>query len=140
MVDRLVKRRYNRHKKKEKARRSSNVRTHAEMQKGLEPRDTKRVRRLGLSVTRLGVTNSGRYPSRELFLVTARLYLEYTKAVTQSLWEDEHAGSSWPVMWLIDKSVDGTVGQVQNCLFCQTSSVIKCGISLVLSRYRHRTL
>ena len=28
------------------------------------------------------------------------------------------------------------VGQVQNCLFCQTPSVIKCGISLVLSRYR----
>jgi hypothetical protein len=24
-------------------------------------------------------------------------------------------------MWLIDKSVDGTVGQVQNCLFYQTS-------------------
>ena len=68
-----------------------------------------------------GVTNSGRYPSRELFLVTARLYLDYTKAVTQSLWEDEHAGSSWPVMWLIDKSVDGTVGQVQNCYFYQTS-------------------
>jgi hypothetical protein len=44
----LVKRRYNTHKKKEKARRSSNVRTHAEMQKGLEPRDSKRVCRLGL--------------------------------------------------------------------------------------------
>ena len=39
-------------------------------------------------------------------------------------------------MWLTDKSMDGTVGQVQNCLFCQTPSVIKCGISLVLSRYR----
>jgi hypothetical protein len=24
-------------------------------------------------------------------------------------------------MWLIDKSVDGTVGQVQNCVFYQTS-------------------
>ena len=40
------------------------------------------------------------------------------------------------VMWLTDKSMDGMVGQVQNCLFCQTPSVIKCGISLVLSRYR----
>ena len=39
-------------------------------------------------------------------------------------------------MWLTDKSMDGMVGQVQNCLFCQTPSVIKCGISLVLSRYR----
>ena len=48
----MVKRRYNRYKKKEKARRSSNVRTHAEMQKGLEPRDTKRVWRLGLSDNR----------------------------------------------------------------------------------------
>ena len=47
-----------------------------------------------------------------------------------------HAGTSWHVMWLTDKSMDGMVGQVQNCLFCQTSSVIKCGISLVLSRYR----
>ena len=31
------------------------------------------------------------------------------------------------VMWLTDKSMDGMVGQVQNCLFCQTPSVIKCG-------------
>jgi hypothetical protein len=29
-----------------------------------------------------------------------------------------------------DKSMDGMVGQVQNCLFFQTPSVIKCGISL----------
>jgi len=32
--------------------------------------------------------------------------------------------------------MDGMVGQVQNCLFCQTPSVIKCGISLVSSGYR----
>ena len=36
------------------------------------------------------------------------------------------------VMWLTDKSMDGMVGQVQNCLFCQTPSVIKCGISFVV--------
>ena len=39
-------------------------------------------------------------------------------------------------MCATDKSMDGMVGQVQNCLFSQTPSVIKCGISLVLSRYR----
>ncbi len=39
-------------------------------------------------------------------------------------------------MCATDKSMDGMVGQVQNCYFCQTPSVIKCGISLVLSRYR----
>jgi hypothetical protein len=48
----------------------------------------------------------------------------------------EGAGTTWNVMWLTDKSVDGTVWQVQNCYFCQTSSVIKCGICLVLSGYR----
>ncbi len=47
-----------------------------------------------------------------------------------------HAGTTWPVMWMTDKSVDGTVGQVQNCDRFQTSNAIKCGISLVLSRYR----
>ena len=51
-----------------------------------------------------------------------------------------HAGTAWNVMCAKDKSMDDMVGQVQNCLFCQTSSVIKCGISLVLSRYRYRTL
>jgi hypothetical protein len=35
-----------------------------------------------------------------------------------------------------DKSMDGMVGQFRSCYFFQTSSVIKCGISLVLSRYR----
>ena len=30
------------------------------------------------------------------------------------------AGLGWPVMCLIDKSVDGTVGQVQNCDLYQT--------------------
>ena len=47
-----------------------------------------------------------------------------------------HAGTTWTVMCATDKSMDGMVGQVQNCLFCKTPSVIKCGISLVLSRYR----
>jgi hypothetical protein len=31
------------------------------------------------------------------------------------------AGTGWQVMCLIDNSVDGTVGQVQNCYFYQTS-------------------
>jgi hypothetical protein len=38
-----------------------------------------------------------------------------------------HAGRSWQVMCAKDKSMDGMVGQVQNCLFFQTPSVIKCG-------------
>ena len=57
----MVKRRYNRHKKKEKARRSSNVRTHAAMQKGLEPRDTQRVCRLGLRDNSLGLLQNARH-------------------------------------------------------------------------------
>ena len=74
---------------------------------------------------------------REIFLVTARLCWVTRKMETKS--KDGyggHAGTSWQVMWMTDKSMDGMVGQVQNCLFCQTPSVIKCGISLVLSRYR----
>ena len=37
-------------------------------------------------------------------------------------------------MCATDKSMDGMVGQVQNCYFCQTPSVIKCGIRLILWR------
>ena len=40
-----------------------------------------------------------------------------------------HAGTTWKVMCETDKSMDGMVGQVRNCYFCQTPSVIKCGIS-----------
>jgi hypothetical protein len=47
-----------------------------------------------------------------------------------------HAGTTWKVMCEKDKSMDGMVGQFRSCYFFQTSSVIKCGISLVLSRYR----
>jgi hypothetical protein len=47
-----------------------------------------------------------------------------------------HAGTAWSVMCAKDKSMDDMVGQVQNCLFFQTPSVIKCGISLVSSGYR----
>jgi hypothetical protein len=48
----------------------------------------------------------------------------------------DHAGTTWKVMCATDKSMDGMVGQVQNCLFCQTSSVIKCGISFVVVSHR----
>jgi hypothetical protein len=47
-----------------------------------------------------------------------------------------HAGTAWKVMCEKDKSMDGMVGQFRSCYFFQTSSVIKCGISLVLSRKR----
>ena len=43
-----------------------------------------------------------------------------------------HAGTTWQVMCAKDKSMDGMVGQVQNCYFFQTPSVIKCGISCIV--------
>jgi hypothetical protein len=48
---------------------------------------------------------------------------EAERWIRWSRWEN------WKVMCATDKSVDGTVGQVQNCDLSQTSSVIKCGIS-----------
>ena len=43
-------------------------------------------------------------------------------SVTQVTSYGSHAGTTWQVMCAIDKSVDGTVGQDQNCYFYQTSS------------------
>lgn len=34
------------------------------------------------------------------------------------------AGPGWPVMWLLDKSVDVTVGQDQNCDLYQTPQCV----------------
>ena len=53
-----------------------------------------------------------------------------------------HAGTAWNVMWLIDKSVDGTVGQDQNCYFNQSSSSsflteIYSGMEQLVARWAH---
>ena len=71
------------------------------------------------------VTNPGRYYSiAMLTAVSALLY--YMKDGNEALgWIlYNRAGPSWPVMWLIDKSVDGTVGQDQNCDLYQTPQCV----------------
>ena len=57
----------------------------------------------------------------ETISVAALTLAKFTRNLeTISYSSQEDAGTSWHVMWLIDKSADGAVGQDQNCYFYQT--------------------